>query len=84
MAPAAVKGLLGDGLKPADPAPTKLTQSDLDTAARVVTFCDLPPGLKAATPIERWEVPPVSTKYAESREAMLALMERLLLGLAPE
>jgi arsenate reductase len=84
MAPAAVKGLLGDGLKPADPAPTKLTQSDLDTAARVVTFCDLPPDLKTATPVERWEVPPVSTEYAKSREAMLGLMERLLLELAPK
>lgn len=84
MAPAAVKGLLGDGLKPEDPAPTKLTQSDLDAAARVVTFCDLPPDLETATPIERWEVPPVSTEYAKSREAMLERMERLLLELAPE
>ena len=84
MAPAAVKGLLGDGLKPTDPAPTKLTQSDLDTAARVITFCDLPPDFKTATPIERWEVPPVSTEYDRSREAMLGLMERLLLELAPE
>jgi protein-tyrosine-phosphatase len=84
MAPAAVKGLLGDGLKPEDPAPTKLTQSDLDTAARVVTFCDLPPDLKTAVPIERWEVPPVSTEYARSREAMLERMERLLRELASE
>lgn len=81
MAPAVVKGLLGDGLKPADPVPAKLTQSDLDTAARVVTFCDLPPDLKAVTPIERWEVPPVSTEYAKSREAMLELIEQLLLEL---
>lgn len=84
MAPAAVKGLLEEGLKPTDPAPIKLTQSDLDTAARVVTFCDLPADLKAATPVERWEVPPVSTEYVKSREAMLGLMERLLLELAPK
>jgi hypothetical protein len=37
-------------------------------APRVVTFCDLPPELEAATPIERWEVPPVSTEYTRSRE----------------
>src|SRR5215210_138109 len=36
MAPAAVKGLLRDGLKPDDPAPIHLAQSDLDAAARVV------------------------------------------------
>ena len=81
MAPAAVKGLLGDGLKPADPVPAKLTQSDLDTAVRVVSFCDLPPDLKVATPIQRWEVPPVSTEYAKSREAMLELIEKLLIKL---
>ncbi|HKH49931.1 MAG TPA: hypothetical protein VKM72_35200 [Thermoanaerobaculia bacterium] len=82
MAPAAVQGLLADGLKPADPAPTKLTQSDLDTAIRVVTFCDLPPELEVATPIERWEVPPVSTEYAKSRDAMLTQIEQLLRELA--
>src|SRR5688572_5272272 len=35
MAPAAVSGLRGDGLKPDDPVPTKLGQSDLDAAVRV-------------------------------------------------
>ena len=84
MAPAAVKGLLGDGLQPADPAPSKLAQSDLAAAVRVVTFCDLPPELKVVTPIERWEVPPVSTDYAGSRDAMLAHIEQLLLELTPE
>jgi protein-tyrosine-phosphatase len=84
IAPAAVKGLLGDGLPPADPAPTKLAQSDLDAAVRVVTFCDLPPELTLVTPIERWEVPPVSTDYAGSRDAMLAHIKQLLLKLTPE
>ena len=78
MAPAAVEGLLGDGLKPGDPAPTKLEQPDLDSAVRVVTFCALPPGLQARSPVEQWEVPPVSTEYAASREAMLVQIERLL------
>jgi arsenate reductase len=81
MAPAAVEGLLGDGLKPDEPAPSKLEQADLDAAARVVTFCALPPGLQARSPVEQWEVPPVSTEYAASRDAMLAQIERLLLEL---
>jgi arsenate reductase len=84
MALPAVEGLLGDGLKPDDPTPAKLEQSDLDAAVRVVSFCDLPPDLQAASPVERWEVPPVSTEYARSREAMLAHIERLLLELSPE
>ena len=78
MAPAAVEGLRGDGLKPDDAAPSKLEQADLDAAVRVVTFCALPPGLHAKSPVEQWEVPPVSTGYAASREAMLARIERLL------
>ena len=82
MAPATVGGLRGDGLKPDAPVPTKLKQADL--AVRVVTFCDLPPELQVAIPIERWDVPPVSTEYAQSREAMLAHIEKLLLELSRE
>ena len=78
MAPAAVEGLRADGLKPDDPAPKKQEQADLDAAVRVVTFCSLPPGLQARSPVEQWEVPPVSTEYAASREAMLLQIERLL------
>lgn len=82
MAPAAVEGLRGDGLKPGDPAPSKLEQKDLDAAVRVVTFCALPPGLQAKSPVEQWEVPPVSTEYSASREAMRLQIERLLQELA--
>jgi protein-tyrosine-phosphatase len=82
MAPAAVEGLRGDGLKPEDPAPSKLEQADLDAAVRVVAFCALPPGLQARSPVEQWEVPPVSTEYAASRKAMLLQIERLLRELA--
>jgi protein-tyrosine-phosphatase len=81
MTPAAIGGLLGDGLKPDDPAPAKLEQSDLDAAVRVVTFCDLPPGLQARSSVEQWEVPPVSNEYAASREAILLRIERLLIEL---
>ena len=82
MAPAAVEGLLGDGLKPDEPVPAKLEQSDLDAAVRVVSFCALPPGLQVRSPVEHWEVPPVSTQYSASREAMLLQIERLLRELA--
>jgi arsenate reductase (thioredoxin) len=82
MAPAAIQGLLGDGLKPADPKPAKLEQSDIDAAVRIITFCALPPELQVVSPIERWEVAPVSTEYAKSRDAMLAHIEQLLRELA--
>lgn len=83
MAPPAVAGLLGDGLKPNDPVPRKLAQADLDAAHRVITFCDLPPDLQTVSPVERWEVPPVSVDYARSREAMLSGIEQLLITLTP-
>ena len=82
MAPAAVEGLRGDGLKPDDPVPSKLEQADLDAAVRVVAFCALPPGLQVRSPVEEWEVPPVSTEYAASRDAMVQQIERLLRELA--
>lgn len=82
VAPAAVEGLRGDGLTPGDPAPKKLEQADLDAAVRVVTFCALPPGLQTNSPVEQWEVPPVSTEYSASREAMRLQIERLLQELA--
>lgn len=78
MAPAALAGLRGDGLAPADAVPRQLAQADLDAAERVVTFCDLPTELTAKAPVERWEVPPVSTEYAASRNAMLTRIGKLL------
>jgi arsenate reductase len=78
LAPAAVKGLLGDGLSPKGSVPQQLEQKDLDLAARVVTFCEIPADLTARVPVERWEVPPVSSDYAASRDAMLAHIEQLL------
>lgn len=78
IAPPAVNGLLADGLAPLEAVPRKLEQSDLDAAARVVTFCDLPAELSAKVPVERWDVPPVSTEYAASRDAMIVRIEQLL------
>jgi len=84
MAPPAVAGLRGDGLAPAEAKPALLDQSDLDAAVRVVTFCELPPELKSAVPVERWEVPPVSVDYAASRTALVERIEKLLRELPAE
>lgn len=82
MAPPAVQGLRGDGLKPGDALPVQLRQSDFEAAARIVAFCDLPADLKPGIPVERWEVPPVSTEYGASRDAMLVRIEQMLRELA--
>lgn len=78
LAPPAVTGLTGDGLPIPEEMPKLLSQQDLDQAAAVVTFCDLPSNLSTAVPVHRWEVPPVSTEYAASRDAMIARIDQLL------
>lgn len=85
MAPAAVAGLQQDGLSPGATAPVRLTVADLEAAERVVTFCDLPAELSAGRvpnrEVKTWEVPPVSTHYEASRDAMLPRIEALLRSL---
>lgn len=78
LAPAALVGLRGDGLTPVESIPRKLDQADLDAAVRVVTFCELPAGFTAKSAVDRWEVPPVSTEYSASRDAMVTRIEQLL------
>jgi len=51
LAPAAVAGLRGDGLNPAERGPHKLEQRNLDGALRVVTFVELPAGISVTAPV---------------------------------
>jgi arsenate reductase len=83
LAPAAVAGLRQDGLAPVAAAPVALTAADLSAAERVVSFNELPRELSTAS-VERWEVPPVSTQYGASRDAMLPRIEELLESLQAE
>lgn len=78
MAKPAVEGLLGDGLVPGDATPSRLQQGDLDAATRVVTFCDLPPESVPKSTVARWEVPPVSTDYSASRDAIVRGIDQLI------
>ncbi len=84
MAPAAVKGLAGDGLSPAPARPRPVTLYDLNAAARVVSFgCDVTP--RAGQPVERWDdVPAVSEGYAAARDRIVGRVERLVAQLAAE
>lgn len=82
IAPQAAAGLRSDGLAPLEEKPRKLSTIDLEGAARVVAFCELPKEYENAAPVERWtDVPPISENYQRSREAILqriiALVEDL-------
>jgi protein-tyrosine-phosphatase len=75
LAPQTVKGLLGDGLTPTESIPRKLTEADIQSAQRVIAFCELPIGYRQ-TMADRWDdVPPVSENYAKARDAII---ERIL------
>jgi arsenate reductase (thioredoxin) len=75
--PAAATGLSADGLRPPG-EPRRLSASDLETAARVVAFSDLPAEYATAVPVEVWTVPPVSESYPAARDSIVARLERLL------
>jgi protein-tyrosine-phosphatase len=81
LAPAAVKGLAGDGV-PATPArPRPVTLYDLDSAARVVSFgCEItaPRGQR----VDQWDVPAVGDGYAAARDRIVSHVERLVAELA--
>ena len=80
LAPGAVKGLAGDGLRAAPVRPRPVTLHDLDRAIRVVSFgCEVTP--THGQPIEQWEVPAVSDGYQAARDRIVANVERLVTAL---
>ena len=83
LAPAAVKGLSGDGLRASPARPRPVTLYDLDSATRVVSFgCAIVPA--KGQPVDQWDVPAVGEGYAAARDRIVANVERLVAALAAE
>ena len=81
LAPGAVAGLAGDGLRATPTRPRHVTLYDLASASRIVSFgCDVAPA--KGQRVDQWEVPAVSDGYAAARERIVAHVERLVLELA--
>jgi len=75
----AVKGLADDGLTPTESIPQMLTEAEVRTAQRVITFCELPAEYQQHTLIERWDdIPPVSEDYQQARDAIVERIHQLL------
>ncbi len=75
----AIKGLLEDGLMAIESTPQKLTQADIQSAQRVISFCELPIEYQQQATVERWEnVPPVSETYEKAREAIIERIDHLV------
>ncbi len=79
LSSAAVAGLRSDGIPFADGPPQKLRRAEVESARKIVTFCELPEEFVDKTATEVWEgVPPVSADYAQARDAILKHLKDLV------
>ena len=79
LSPQTIRGLSEEGLTPTESVPQKLTVAELQSAQRVITFCDLPAEYPQQTQSERWEdVPPVSENYEKARDVIVERIHQML------
>jgi chromate transporter len=79
LSPQALSGLREDGLMPTQSIPQKLSLADVESADRLIAFCDLPVEYGEKAVVEHWDgVPPVSEGYEEARDAIIAQLGQLL------
>jgi protein-tyrosine-phosphatase len=85
LAPAAEKGLRRDGFDTQTFRPARLSQKDVEGAARIITFgCSLPNAKSAAGKVTDWQnVPAVSEDYSKARDEIVKRVEKLIGDLAP-
>ena len=74
-----VRGLSRDGLVPTESAPQKLTRHDIQSAAQIVSFCELPGEYKEMTFVEQWDaIPTVSEDYDKARTEIVQRIHHLI------
>ena len=79
LSPKAIAGLRIDGLIPEASAPIKLSLADVESASRIITFCDLPEEYQNRAVVEQWDdVPPVSENYEKARDAIIAHIHKVI------
>lgn len=73
------ENLRKDGFPVAGLAPRRLEKSDVDRASHIVAIgVDSPLLAQAKAPVEKWsDIPPASTQYESSRDAMRERLEAL-------
>ncbi len=82
IAPFAARGLEADNLAFGE-TPQRLLERDVEGAARIVAFCELPAVYGVSVPVEVWDdVPPVSEDYERARDAIVERVGGLLDQLA--
>ncbi|MCC6298466.1 MAG: hypothetical protein IT314_04155 [Anaerolineales bacterium] len=79
LSPQAVEGLNRDGLTPTESVPQRIAIADVESAIKIVSFCELPKEFQGKTNNERWDdVPPVSEDYDKSRDAIVEKIKQLI------
>lgn len=79
LSPNTISGLQADGLSPTESVPQKLSLAEIESAQRVVAFCELPEEYRNKTVIEQWDgIPPVSEDYDKARDAIVKRIHRLI------
>jgi arsenate reductase len=74
-----IAGLHEDGLTPTESVPQKSLPADVDSAQRVVTFCELQEEYRNKIPVEQWnDIPPVSENYEKARTAILEKLNQIM------
>ena len=79
LSPKTIVGLEEDGLTLVEALPIQLIQEDIESARRIVSFCDLPEEYHQEAILEYWlDIPPVSEDYGKSRDAIVAHLQKLI------
>ncbi|HJS18903.1 MAG TPA: hypothetical protein VJ785_09140 [Anaerolineales bacterium] len=79
LSPTTVAGLHADDMLPTNPFPQKLSPADVESARRIVSFCDLHREYQYNIVIEKWDdIPPVSENYEKARDAILKRLSVLI------
>ena len=79
LSPKAITGLRDDSLTPTELVPQKLSLADVESAQRIITFCELPAEYKQKVSVEHWDgVPPVSEDYQKARDKIVERINRLM------
>jgi protein-tyrosine-phosphatase len=79
LSPKTVAGLREAGLAPTEAGPQELTREELESAQRIVSFCDLSNETHQKAVVEQWDdIPPVSEDYQKARDAIVARLEAFI------
>ena len=79
LTPAAVAGLLAEGIDVRGHRPRRVTGDDITHASRVVSFGCEPGALAPGVAVERWDdVPAVSDDYRAARDVIVSRLPALL------